>query len=523
MNDVNGSRIRMAELFFFLNMGGVERCIVNLLNYLSSDEFDKRVIVSHYGGMMENQLSPDTAFSLLPQKNRMSHLIQHLKTMDLVHLNTTNMNPFFTWSAAMADVSVIVDTIHSSVENPYASYVDFTVCISEHVASLQARPERTRVIHNGVMPNRSVSEAKKGGNDPVVILEIRRPDKEVRATLVDLVPMLSDKRRNIECWIMGVDGESSSGLKFLGEVPDPSPYLAKADFLFHFPSHEALGNVLIEAMAHGVIPITSHVGGIPEIVEDGTSGICKDLSDHGEIVKLLEDVVSEYLSNPERFESVRMEGLRIVEEKFNMEEIHESYRHLFVSLAQGQNRTRRKSLAELLEPGGPEQHLDFLELIKTYCFHPGAGLSKITDYDINRLTSKQQAFLLGIVGREFYMEKRYEEAREYLEDAINRWNDDFYLNQYLGDVQVQSRRVNKAKKAFEIAYTLDRTNLLASFGYLQCLMEIGDLVTAKQICSRLLGALPEHTHNRQLIERIYCQLPPLSRSVSNQQIPIAQQ
>jgi glycosyltransferase involved in cell wall biosynthesis len=249
----------MAELFFFLNMGGVERCIVNLLNYLSLDEFDKHVIVSHYGGMMEKQLSPDTAFIRLPTENRMLHLIQHLKTMDLVHLNTTNMNPFFTWSAAMADVPVIVDTVRSSVENPYASYVDFTGCISEHVASLQARPERTRVIHNGFMLSRSFIKMKKEGNEPVVILEIRRPDKEVQATLVDLVPMLSDRRRNTECWIMGVDGESSGGLKFLGEVPDPAPFLAKADFLFHFPSHEALGNVLIEAMAHGVIPITCNV------------------------------------------------------------------------------------------------------------------------------------------------------------------------------------------------------------------------------------------------------------------------
>ncbi len=62
-------------------------------------------------------------------------------------------------------------------------------------------------------------------------------------------------------------------IEWVGEVADPRPWLGRADVAV-LPSHkEAMGLVLAEAGAAGLPLVGSRVGGIPEVVRDGTSGI----------------------------------------------------------------------------------------------------------------------------------------------------------------------------------------------------------------------------------------------------------
>ncbi|MGH2747921.1 MAG: glycosyltransferase [Actinomycetota bacterium] len=64
-----------------------------------------------------------------------------------------------------------------------------------------------------------------------------------------------------------------SHVEFAGPVEDVWPYLAAAH-VFAFPSkHEMLGVAAMEAMAAGLPVVASDVGGIPEVVEDGVTGI----------------------------------------------------------------------------------------------------------------------------------------------------------------------------------------------------------------------------------------------------------
>lgn len=60
---------------------------------------------------------------------------------------------------------------------------------------------------------------------------------------------------------------------FTGFVDNVADHLAALD-LFVFPSREeGLGSVLIDAMAQGLPIVASRVGGIPELIEDGRTGI----------------------------------------------------------------------------------------------------------------------------------------------------------------------------------------------------------------------------------------------------------
>ena len=66
----------------------------------------------------------------------------------------------------------------------------------------------------------------------------------------------------------GLTGE----VAFVGEEQDLVPILSAAD-LFLLPSaQESFGLAALEAMACGVPVVASHVGGLPEIIEDGVTG-----------------------------------------------------------------------------------------------------------------------------------------------------------------------------------------------------------------------------------------------------------
>jgi glycosyltransferase involved in cell wall biosynthesis len=63
------------------------------------------------------------------------------------------------------------------------------------------------------------------------------------------------------------------GVRFAGERPEAARLLRAFDLILHPSRHEALPRVLIEA-AHAGVPAAAYaVGGVPEVVEDGLTGL----------------------------------------------------------------------------------------------------------------------------------------------------------------------------------------------------------------------------------------------------------
>lgn len=82
-------------------------------------------------------------------------------------------------------------------------------------------------------------------------------------------------------------------VRFLGAQTDVEHLLPAAD-VFLLPSeYESFGLAALEAMASGVVPVVTHAGGLPEVVEDGVSGVLvpeAQIDDMGVLVRdLLQD------------------------------------------------------------------------------------------------------------------------------------------------------------------------------------------------------------------------------------------
>lgn len=121
-------------------------------------------------------------------------------------------------------------------------------------------------------------------------------------------------------------------VRFLGAVPDSDlPGLYSSARVFVLPSvtttcygrgvrvSELLGLAVLEAMASGTPVICSRVGGLPEVVEHGVTGLLVAPGDTDELRHALESL----LSDPERAERMGRAARELVIEKFTWEKCAE--------------------------------------------------------------------------------------------------------------------------------------------------------------------------------------------------------
>lgn len=76
-------------------------------------------------------------------------------------------------------------------------------------------------------------------------------------------------------------------IKFAGSVPDVSSFYGHADVLVLTSEYEGTPNVVLEAMASGLPVIATRIGGVPDIVREGTTGFLAEFGDVDAIVRVL--------------------------------------------------------------------------------------------------------------------------------------------------------------------------------------------------------------------------------------------
>lgn len=87
--------------------------------------------------------------------------------------------------------------------------------------------------------------------------------------------------------VSGVEGFDAG---FVEEIHDA---MAGLDVLWHPSRAEGLGTAVIDAMALGVAPIAFAVGGLPEVIEDGKSGLLVPPGDIPGFVRAAEALISD--------------------------------------------------------------------------------------------------------------------------------------------------------------------------------------------------------------------------------------
>jgi len=182
---------------------------------------------------------------------------------------------------------------------------------------------RIVTIPNGVAIAPVARRGREGTSRLIVTVGNLRPEKG-HDTLIDAAARVAAVHPEARFEIAG-DGPLHDGLlararargiadrvTFAGFQQDVRPLLARAD-LFVLPSvTEAFPNALLEAMACGVPSIATAVGGIPELVDDGRTGLLVPPRDAG----ALAGAIGALLDDPLRAAALGDAARRVVSARY---------------------------------------------------------------------------------------------------------------------------------------------------------------------------------------------------------------
>lgn len=133
---------------------------------------------------------------------------------------------------------------------------------------------------------------------------------------------------------LGVEGV----VRWLGARDDARALMAEADLLVLSSHREGLSNAILEAMAAGRAVVASDVGGNPELVVHGHTGLLYPSDDDAALAA----AIRELLSNPERRRRMGEAGRARVEERFTLpsmvSQMERIYRECAACSAAGEGR-----------------------------------------------------------------------------------------------------------------------------------------------------------------------------------------
>jgi N-acetyl-alpha-D-glucosaminyl L-malate synthase BshA len=120
-----------------------------------------------------------------------------------------------------------------------------------------------------------------------------------------------------------------ASVKFLGKIEQVAPLLASAD-LFLLPTNaESFGVSALEALASGTPVIGANVGGLPEVVKNGVTGVLCDVGD----VDAMSRAAIELLTQPDRWNAMSRAGVADARARFSMDDIVGRYERLYEDAA----------------------------------------------------------------------------------------------------------------------------------------------------------------------------------------------
>jgi glycosyltransferase involved in cell wall biosynthesis len=231
---------------------------------------------------------------------------------------------------------------------------DAAVAISRHVLAVAVAKapwcaSRMRVVQNGVDVARFAPRARGGSASApfrFVLVGRLEPRKGVDVAL-DALAAMDAMRPSLptpllpQLDIVGDGAERqrlesrarSRGLgdrvRFLGYRDDPRDVIAAADAMLCSSRHEGLGIGLLEAMSMGLPVVAVPVGGVPEIVHDGSTGLlASDMSSRALAARM-----RDACDDPDRMRTLGASARAFVVASCSIDAMCEAYASVYESVS----------------------------------------------------------------------------------------------------------------------------------------------------------------------------------------------
>lgn len=205
--------------------------------------------------------------------------------------------------------------------------------------------ERIEVITNGIEVEQfarkgtKLRKKLKLGDDPVVLYVGRLIYRKGITYLLRAISGILGEVKDAKFVIVGrgplepfirkyaIEHGMVSAIRFMRDVPQETmPEIYAACDVFVLPSlYEAFPMVILEALASEKAVTATHVGGIPEIIKDGETGVLVKPRD----VKALEGSIISLIQDPNKRRQLASNGRALVESEYGWGEISTKYYKLY--------------------------------------------------------------------------------------------------------------------------------------------------------------------------------------------------
>jgi glycosyltransferase involved in cell wall biosynthesis len=238
----------------------------------------------------------------------------------------------------------------------YGTLTSRIVAISEHIREVMIqsglKPDQVTTISTAINLSQFAPRAKdqnllKELNFPagcaIIGIVARLTERKGFKNLFEAVKILADQGRTIRCLVVGGGASSekiaalknhaaslgiSDNILLTGRRSDIPEILSLLD-VFILPSlAEGLGRSMLEAMAAGKPIVASAVGGIPEAIEDGKSGLLVPPDDS----RALAQAIALLLDNPEKAQELGRASRTRAELLFDQDKMIDSISALYEEL-----------------------------------------------------------------------------------------------------------------------------------------------------------------------------------------------
>lgn len=366
-------KIKILQIAHDLSFGGLQRVVVDICANIDKSIFDISVCCLRYLGEFTGELKSNgiKVFIVPPKANGKTDYFSFLKLYKILRreqvniLHTHNTQPFVdgTIAGKMAGIPTIIHTDHTRyfpdkrrymfAEWFLSHFATKIVAVSNHVKQNlinyeKINPQKITVILNGIDGNkynlnRDVITKKKAlgieSCSPILGFGVRLAYQKGITYLLKAMPHVIKRFPGALLLIAG-DGELredleneanslgiSQNVRFLGPRLDMQDIISLLD-IYVLPSlWEGLPLVILEAMAARKPIVATAVGGTPEAIIDGESGLLVPSKDPSAlacaILRILNDpALSAYLSE---------NAFKRFQEHFTIEKMVGHYEKLYLT------------------------------------------------------------------------------------------------------------------------------------------------------------------------------------------------
>jgi glycosyltransferase involved in cell wall biosynthesis len=354
-------KIKIIYIITNLNFGGAEKLLLDIVRYLDKSRYEVKVLtVMGDGPLVLDFEKAGVAVKIFEKKNKLGigviwRIYKYLKQEkpQIVHTHLFGGDTWGRLAAILARVPIIISTEHNTnldegflkrlVKKILSFFTKKIIAVSQAVKNYSVvvdhiNEKKMIVIPNGIEIDKFMMIPEKEYSRPPVIGIIGRLEKQKgHEFLFEALNLI----KNIP-WALWVVGQGSLGPRleklakdldlreriiFLGARRNIRELLGQID-IFVLPSlWEGLGLAVLEAAAAGKPIVASRVGGVPEIIEDGKTGILVEPKNIKSLAEGLERVL---LREGEAREMGRRAKKEIV--KFDVKNMIVAYEKLYERL-----------------------------------------------------------------------------------------------------------------------------------------------------------------------------------------------